>query len=385
MAANAVQALVSAGHEVTVVAGRPSYDPTERHAWRAIRTEVVGPQLRIIRVGSTAGARSRMTARVANYLSYGALATAAGISRRPDVVLAMTDPPFAGAVGLLAARTRSRPLVYWVQDLHPDATVAAGIIGDGVIVMIWRAIQRVVLRKANLVVVLGDDMGERVSQYGVKPNRVEVVRSGATLGPTPLSVAEIAAEPVVRALRRNHRFLVLHAGNLGYSGAWQTILEAAEILAGENIGFAFVGTGALREKIEGHWADMPHVAFHDYRPSSELPLVLAAADIHVVSVRRGLEGLVVPSKLYAILAAGRPVLAVASEQTDVARLVRKYGCGLVADPDNPAAVSEAIHWASSHSRELTAMGQRSRDAAGYYRREEMLDRLVEITENVVLG
>lgn len=383
MAMAAAQALVRRGHEVTAVAGRPSYNPTERRPWRAVDEEQVSSHLRVIRVGSTTGERSQMTARVANYLSYSALASAVGMARRADVVLAMTDPPFAGALGLLAAKTRARPLVYWVQDLHPDVSVAAGIIDEGAIVRTWRAVQRVALRKANVVVVLGDDMGDCVLRYGVEPSRVAVVRSGAPLGPEPQSMPSIADEPVVQTLRKDHQLLVVHAGNLGYAGAWQTVLDAAAMLSSEATGFAFVGSGAMRGELEARAAGLDHVAFHDYRPSSELPLVLAAGDLHLVSVRRGLEGLVVPSKLYGVLAAGRPVLALADERADVTRLVRKHGCGLVADPEDPGQLATALRWARANPGELAAMGQRARNAARSYEREVMLDRLVEIIESAV--
>ena len=115
-------------------------------------------------------------------------------------------------------------------------------------------------------------------------------------------------------------------------------------------------------------------------PSKKFPLVMAAGDVHIISVRRGLEGVVVPSKLYSVLAAGRPVLAVAPEESDAVRIVREARCGLAADPDDPVAVATAITALRDNPRELTDMGQRARDAAKKYVRVNELKRFVGVIE-----
>ncbi len=137
-------------------------------------------------------------------------------------------------------------------------------------------------------------------------------------------------------------FVALHAGNLGFYGAWGTLLKAAEILRNENAGLVFVGDGANRASLEASAAGSPNVRFLPFRPVEQVPHVMMAGDVHIVTIKRGLEGVVVPSKLYSILAAGRPVLAVAPESSDAARIVSESGCGLAADPDDPAAVADAI-------------------------------------------
>src|SRR6202042_992500 len=123
-----------------------------------------------------------------------------------------------------------------------------------------------------------------------------------------------------------------------------------------------------------------NVRFLPFRPPAEIPMVMAAGDVHIICVRRGLEGVVVPSKLYSVLAAGRPVLAVASEESDVVRMVRGARCGLTADPDDPASVAAALRKMRDDPRELTAMGVRAREAAKNYARVNELKRFVEAME-----
>ncbi len=108
--------------------------------------------------------------------------------------------------------------------------------------------------------------------------------------------------------------------------------------------------------------------------------MLAAGDIHIVTVRRGLEGAVVPSKLYPILAAGRPVLAVAPEESDVARIVRRTGCGVAVDPDNPMALAEAVRALSRDPQRVVEMGRRAREIAPSYDKVKQLEIFVQVIE-----
>ena len=116
---------------VTVLCGRPSYDPTERRGWRLSQTEQAGT-LRVVRVGSTDYPRFNMKRRVINYLSYVALAVPRALFIRCDVVLAMTDPPFQGIVGAFVAMLKFKPLVYNIRDLYPDMALGGSLVDVGI-------------------------------------------------------------------------------------------------------------------------------------------------------------------------------------------------------------------------------------------------------------
>jgi colanic acid biosynthesis glycosyl transferase WcaI len=142
----------------------------------------------------------------------------------------------------------------------------------------------------------------------------------------------------------------------------------------------FVGDGASRASLESCASDSPNVRFLPFRPVEEVPYVMAARDVHVITVRRGLEGVVVPSKLYSILAAGRPVLVVAPPECDAARIVVESGCGLAADPDDPAAVAAAIRELRGNPARLGEMSTNARETAVKYARVNELQRFVAIVE-----
>lgn len=382
MAQTVVDAL-SATHKVTVVCGRPSYEPTGRRPWRVWQSEKLsglgeGTAVRVIRVGSTDYSRAQMKRRVLNYLTYTALGVPRALFVPCDVVLGMTDPPFAGIVAAFVAALKREPFVYNIRDLYPDMAVAGSIVEAGVLTKVWEALHQWALRRAARVLALGEDMRARIIAKGVKAERVEVVRDGAEIcraGNQPAVDGE-----VVRVIRGDFTFVLVHAGNLGFYGAWETLVAAARTFADDRIGLVFVGDGAQRAEIEAAAAGCKNVRFLPFFPTSKITSVLAAADAHVVTVRRGLEGVIVPSKMYGILAAGKPILAVAPRETDVCTIGEKRGFAMCADPDNASEVAEAARQMFRDEEKLRSMGTAARAAAGDYDRVNELRKFVRIVE-----
>ena len=378
MAAQVAETLAQR-HHVTVVAGRPSYDPDARYPYTLLRRDIRN-KVTIECVGSTAYSRHQMPRRVANYLSYLALAIPRALALRPDVILAMTDPPVAGIAGAFIARMAGRPFVYNIRDLYPDMAVGGDIVRASKWVARWEALHRWALKQAACVIVLGDDMRDRILAKGVAAERVVVVRDGTATTLAPAQTPE-RSDPIVQEIRHGFPFVVLHAGNLGFYGAWDTLLAAAKILSNENTGFVFIGDGANRAALELSARDLPNVKFAPFRPVEQVAHVMMAGDLHIVTVKRGLEGVVVPSKLYSTLAAGRPILVVAPPESDAARIVVESGCGVAADPDDPSAVAAAIKELRAQPARLAEMGRRARETAAKYARVDELQRFVAIVED----
>jgi len=377
MAAQVAETLAQT-HQVTVLAGRPSYDPDEYYPFSFLRREIRN-RVMVERVGSTAYPRHQMRRRVSNYLSYLALAVPRALFIRPDVVLAMTDPPVAGIAGAFIGRLLDRPFVYNIRDLYPDMAIGGDIVRPNSWVALWERMHRRALRQAARVIVLGDDMRNRILSKAVAPGRVVVVRDGAAI---PASMPE-PADPIVQEIRCGFPFVALHAGNLGFYGAWETLLKAAEILRNENTGLVFIGDGANRAQLQASVNGSSNVRILPFRPVEQVSHVMMAGDLHIVTIRRGLEGVVVPSKLYSILAAGRPVLAVAAPESDAARIVCESGCGIAVDPDDPAAVARAIREMRNDPARLAEMGRRARGAAEKYARVNELQKFAGIIEEAV--
>jgi len=379
MAAAVVDALAEQ-HEVTVLCGRPSYDPSERHTFYFLRREQRG-NVTVERVGSTTYARHRMKHRLLNYLSYVALAVPRALMVRADVVLAMTDPPFEGIVGAFVAMLKRRPFVYNIRDLYPEMAIAGKIVKPAGWLRFWEKLHRWALSRATRVIVLGEDTRERILAKGIAPERVVVVRDGMRL---PESLPD-RNHPVTDEVRSGYAFTIVHAGNLGHYGAWNTVVGAAQGLNGDGAGFVFVGDGAMRSQIEASANGCPHIRFQDFRPTDQVPYVLAAGDMHLITIRRGLEGVVVPSKLYGILAAGRPVLALAPEESDVARIIRRSGCGVVADPDDPQSLTELVKQLARDPERVERMAACAAAIAPQFAMEKELQHFAAVIHQVAGG
>jgi colanic acid biosynthesis glycosyl transferase WcaI len=380
MAAIVVQAL-SSRHDVTVLCGRPSYDTPERRPWRPWQMERAG-RVRIVRIGSTDYPRFQMKWRVVNYLSYAALVAARAMLTSCDVIVSMTDPPFLGIVGAFLARVKGKPFVYNVRDLYPDMALGGAIVHPGLLTRVWRVLHGWTFRHASRVIVLGEDMRARIVAKGVAPARIVVVRDGAEISGADTSPPPPDPE-VIRAIRGDFRLVLLHAGNLGFYGAWETLIAAARELQGDGVGLVFVGDGAQRAQLGAAANGLANVRFLPFFPASKIPSVLAAPDAHVITIKRGLEGVVVPSKMYAILAAGRPIVAVAPRETDVASLGALRGFGVSADPDRPEELVSVVRALVADPGKLKSMARAACDAApGYDRATEHENFLKTVEETL---
>lgn len=377
MAQTVVDALV-ARHDVTVLCGRPSYDPTERRPWRLFQSEQE-TRVQIIRIGSTDYPRLQMKKRVFNYLSYVLLAVPRALFLPCDVILAMTDPPFEGIVGAFVAMLKGKPFVYNIRDMYPDMAIGGSIVEPGLLSRLWEKLHRWALRRATCVVVLGEDMRNRIVGKGVPIANVSVVRDGADL-PQQGTLASTFDQDVIRAIRGNFQFVLLHAGNLGFYGAWDTLLAGAKQLCEEGIGLVFVGEGAERDRLQDVAKNLPNVRFLSFFPGSKISSVLASADAHLITVKRGLEGVVVPSKMYGILAAGKPIIAVAPQECDVVSIGEVKGFSVAADPDDPVAFATAVRRIAHDPQKLEQMSVAAFAAASEFERSAELCKLVSILE-----
>jgi len=368
---------IAARHPVTVLCGRPSYEPSERRDWQLYRTEEYG-RIRVIRAGSTDYSRVQMKRRMLNYLSYVLMAVPRALFLPCDVVLAMTDPPFEGIVGAFVAMMKNKPYVYNIRDMYPDMAVGGSIVKPGLLARVWEKMHRWALRRATTVVVLGEDMRNRILAKGVNPERVVVIRDGTEI--PALTTAKNLDQDVIEKIRGGFRFVVVHAGNLGFYGSWETLLEGMRLLGGDEIGLVFVGDGAQRERLQHLSCGLGNVKFLPFFPANKVPSVLAAADAHLITVKRGLEGVVVPSKMYGILAAGRPIIAVAPTECDVASIGERVGFSLTVDPDDPPGFAACLRNLAGDSGKLARMGEAASRQAPEYEQKRELGKLVALIE-----
>jgi colanic acid biosynthesis glycosyl transferase WcaI len=269
-----------------------------------------------------------------------------GRRNRPDAVLAMSPPLTLGGAGWLAARRWRVPFVFNIQDVFPDVAVEVGAISNPTVIRAARRLERWSYERADAVTVLSDDLRDnlaaKITGHVDDPDdRIRVI-------PNFVDTARIVPrDPATNAYRREHdlvgKRVVMYAGNVGFSQSLELVISAARALCDRrDTVFVINGGGSARADLEAQAADLPNVRFVDFQPKERLPEVLAAADIHVVPLRRGLASSSVPSKTYSIMAAGRPLIASVDEGTEVARVVERAGAGMAVPPDDPGAFVAAV-------------------------------------------
>jgi putative colanic acid biosynthesis glycosyltransferase WcaI len=360
---------LSEHHEVHVVTGRPSYDPQYPVQSRGLVSAERHRRVHVSRVWSTGFDRSAgMAARLANYATYlpSSLVGAMRVER-PDVVVAMTDPPVVAVTAAAVSAVRQVPFVYVNQDVFPEVGVVIGRIRNRSLVGFLAALNGTLRRRAARVVAIGRDMKRRLNELDGGRSRVVIVDNWADGN----VVRPIEAPSVLRAERGwNGKFVVMHSGNVGLSQSLGSLIGAADRLREEtDIVFAIVGEGAAKSSLlaDVRRRGLGNVEFLPTQPYETLSDSLGAADVHVVGLRRGLAGYIVPSKVYGIMAAGRPYVAAVEPGAEPALIADEHGCGIRVEPDDPDALAEGI-------RRMRAadLGEMSRSARKAF--EERFDR-----------
>jgi len=327
----------------------------------------------VIRTRGTTLRPDRFAARVLNYVSYFTTALITALRLPPqDVVVAMTDPPIVG-VAALAARRKKTAFVFLCQDIFPEVAVLLDDFRSSLVNRWLDRINRYVIRQSDRIVALGECMARRLQEEkGADPARVAVIHNWADV------------HAIVPSARRNafsarhaldDHFVVLHAGNIGQGQNLTAAIEAAEHLRETSaIRLLFIGDGTRRRWLEDEIASrrLTNVQTMPFQPRHDLRWTYATADICLISLEPGLSGYIVPSKVYPILAAGRPYVAAVDADSEVAAIARQFDCGIVVQPTDSLALAHAIRALANDPHRRVAMGARAREAALQFAREKQV-------------
>jgi len=357
-----VKELSAQGHAIEVITSLPWYRDHRiepGYEGKLVRYEDV-PWGRIVRVNPFPTPDKRNIARRAASFAGFSIASSVLGSRGENVdgVLALSPPLTLGLAGWRIARRRNAPLVFNVQDVYPDVAIELGVLTNQGLVSAARRLERLCYARADAVTVLSDDLKDNISARLDDPTKVRVI-------PNFVDTEWITPAPHENSYRQQHglsgKFVVMYAGNVGLSQSLDLVLDSAAALAHErDIVFVINGGGAGRASLEQRAKGMSNVVFIDMQPSERLPDVIAAADLHLVPLKRGLARSSVPSKTYSILAAGRPLIASVDSGSEVARVVERAGAGLAVPPEDAEAFTKAIRTLYERREELPAMGAEGR-------------------------
>jgi glycosyltransferase involved in cell wall biosynthesis len=356
------------GFRVSVVAGVPltltgPYTETvRRESWIVDRQTHQGVD--ILRARGTRFSKRRFAGRFSNYVSYFLSACWAGLRlERPDVVVALTDPPIIGLAAYATARRFGVPFVMSYRDVFPEVATLLEDFHSVTVNRVLQGVNRFLCRKADTVVALGETMRTRlVEGKGADPRKTIIIPDWADCDAIVPGPRE---NPFSLAHGLHDKFVVMHSGNLGLSQNLEAVVLAAEHLRDlPDLVLVFVGDGVKKPALEqiARERHLANVRFLPYQPQSELVNSFGAADCFVVSLRPGLSGYIVPSKLYGILAAGRPYVAAVEPDSEAVLIAERDGCGVRAVPGDPKSLAEAIRALHADRVRLGRMGERAREA-----------------------
>lgn len=370
--ADLCERLVGEGHEVHVISSQALYDGRDI----PLAPEETINGVHVHRVKISTSARRRFRERLVGYMSfYWKAFLRAHQLPRADVVVTLTTPPMISLLGSWMRLLRGSRFVYWVMDVYPDIATLAGVLAPwSPITWLWGGLARLSYATANTVVVLGSDMKRALNRKGVSERKIQVIQSWAS----GQEIHPVPAES--NTFRREHldpnTFTLMYSGNMGTCHCFESVVDGIQSM-GENepFRFLFVGSGKregeLRQSLESHRGQ---VQFLPYQDRSMLSQSLSAPDAHLVTLEPTYDGLLVPSKLYGIMAAARPVLFIGSKNNEVADILAEARCGLRVDPNDPQGFVEALRYLAAHPDEARAMGERGRR---YFERWFEVDRACE--------
>jgi len=356
------------GFSVTVVTGSPNHihhgGGKKRFPFR--REHHNG--ITVLRAYSTSLPKERALFRFTNYLSYFISSLLAGFSlKKPDVIVSLTDPPIIGLAGLLWARIHRAKFVLWCQDIFPEVALLLEDFRNTSLNRVLDKINRFLLRKADNTIAIGETMRRRLVDIKNAPeHKIKVIHNWADCkGVQPVN----GSNPFRSRHGLNGEFVVMHSGNVGLSQDLEKIIESARILRRyKDIIFLIVGEGTKKADLQRKAAEweLENVLFLPYQPTELLKYSFSAADLFIVSLKKGLSGYIVPSKLYGILASGRPFVGAVEPECEVAAIAKQYKCGVICPPGYPYALAFAILKSYENWRALREMGKRAREASKEY-------------------
>jgi colanic acid biosynthesis glycosyl transferase WcaI len=358
------------GHDVTVVTTTPHYN----HEPEAVKRQPMKPRWAGLLYESNVGAipvyhakvatkGSRVLSRVFDYARFHAIGSLALLlkSRRFDVVIAPTPPLTIGLHAWLLARFTGAKFLYNVQEIYPDVAVRLGVLKQTWVAALLERMERRTYERADAVVVISEHFRRTLMAKGVAPEKLRVI-------PNFVDTEFVCPRPRHNPLSRRHdlddKFVVLYTGNLGLTQDFESVLEAAATLSDlADLRFVIAGNGAraawLKDEIRSR--GQPNVLLLPYHPHSQVPDLYASCDVGIIPLRCDGARDTFPSKVYSIMASGRPVVAAAEPGTELAAVIAEADAGALVSPEQPAELAGAIRRLYGDRASALRMGQNGRE------------------------
>jgi colanic acid biosynthesis glycosyl transferase WcaI len=355
--------LAKRGHCVSITTGAPSYP--EGRVFKGYRNCAYSVEtldgVQVIRTWSYIAPSKKVLPRLLHYGTYSATALYGGLfAGRPDVIVSYSPPLPLGISAWLLSRFWRVPWVLQLEDLYPDAAVAAGVMTNARLIAFFGRMEQFLYHHAQRISVISKAFRQALLAKGVADSKMEVIPVWADPDQVPVLAKN---NPFRHEHGLDGKFVVLYAGNLGLTSCLEDVIQAAEILKEwTEIKFVIVGDGVKKESLEAgiRARALTNILLLPYQPRPRFPEMLAAADLSLVTLNAGAAVSSLPSKLFNIMASARPILAVAPSSSEVVQIVQEAGCGWSVPPGAPHQLAHAIFQLKGRNSSLLEMGNHGR-------------------------
>ena len=355
--------------DITVICVVPSYSGVIEEKYKSKRIYIEDYKgIKLVRVRVPEFKKSNKVSRIKNLLAYffNSLIATAKIEKQ-DYIYTISQPPILGGVlGVLGKWIKGGKLIYNIQDFNPEQTIAVGYAKNKLLLNTVMAVDKFSCKNSDKVIVVGRDMQETLKN---RFNNKKV--------PSNVFINNWINEKEIYPLEQNHpkivafkekynlkdKFIIMYSGNIGLYYDLENIIKViGEFKDREDVVFAFIGDGTVKSKIEEYVTNnnLNNVTFIPYQDKADLIYSLNAADIHWVVNAKGIKGVSVPSKLYGVMAAGKPVLGVLDEGSEARLIVEECNCGVCIEPGNYKEISRNIEYILNNKELIKSLGQNGR-------------------------
>lgn len=336
-------------YDVTVIAAQPGYAGEKNNSVNIYEEDFMDA-IKVVRIKLPAVNKKSKISRIKYILSYFVLANIALLKeKKVDIIFTISQPPILGGlIGSIGKFFKRSKHIYSIHDFNPEQAAAVDYTSNQFIFAAAKTIDTMNCRYADHILLVGSDMAETLKERFEHKNVPAYNVISNWTDETEILPLDKEDEAVAAFLEENgiqDKFIVMYSGNLGLYYDLENIVKISKNFEqNEDIIFLFIGEGAVKQQMQKYVEKekLKNVMFLPYQPKEFIRYSLNAADLHLVVNQKGIKGVSVPSKIYGVMAAGKPVLGVIERGSEIDRLISESGNGMVVEPQDYEEIIASI-------------------------------------------
>lgn len=307
------------------------------------------------------------------------------IIKKHDFVITLSTPPLISLLGILLKRLRKNKFIYWTQDIYPDIAINLGVLKTNLLLTrFFNTLAKIIYKEADKIVVLGEFMKKIIISKNIEENKIFAIHNWSDSKKIfPVSKNK---NWFINKYNLTDKFIILYSGNIGRVHSFPTILNGMrELKVFNDILLIFIGDGVKKKDIIEYKLkyNMHNIIFFPYQKREDLCFSLNIADIHLISLTEGLEGLTVPSKIYGIMAAGKPLIYIGPLNSEVGYIIKNSDCGFIIKEGDTEGFNNAVLKIYKDRDLKEVMGEKGRNYFRYhYDRSIATQKFFEILKSL---